>query len=294
MYAVIGGDGFLGSYLIKNIIQRTDEKILASTRNKTNIVESWIKWIYCDMTDDDSLRHLVSQINIEQDVKIIYLPAYFNTSKQYDRDIAWNINILSYAKFISMLEKFDRFYSVSTDMLFSQDSDMPYGENAVVSPLNDYAKHKLAEEAMATAAGVNIVRLSVMMGKSLAPHKKHFFDEIIEQNRKGASMKFFTDSWRSIIDFNSVAKAILGLVASSEAAAYPIVNISGDEALSKYEMALRMAEHYRLDKSKILPVSMDEDTEIWQEKRPRKILLDNSLVKKLLHLNEMKFSFNDF
>ncbi len=291
MYIVIGAGGFLGSYLIKNIIENTDEKILATTRNRNNIIGTRIKYIHCNIAYDDSLSSLIHHINKEREKKIIYLPAFFNTGKVYDRRAAWDTNITAYAKFIGMLDDYDVFYSISTDMIFSRDSNVPYREDAAVCPMNDYGKHKLAEESMAAAAGIRIVRLPVMMGKSLSPYKKHFFDEIIERNRKGLPMKFFTDYWRSIIDFNTVADAILHLVESKEASAYPIVNIAGDEALSKYDIALRIAERYDLDTSRILPISMNDDTEIWKEKRPGKILLDNSLVKKLLHRTEMKFSF---
>lgn len=293
MYAVIGAGGFLGSYIVRNLMEKTDEEILATTRDERDISDGRIEWMFCDVSDDDSLRSLTRRINEGRNVKIVYLPAFFNTGKEYDRRAAWNMNIVTYARFIALLDGFDVFYSISTDMVFSQDSVTPYKENDAVSPLNDYARQKIAEEAMAAAAGIRIVRLPVMMGRSLSPHKKHFFDEIIERNRKGIPMKFFMDSWRSIIDFNTAAVAILELMESREAASYPIVNIAGDEALSKYDLALRAAERYRLDASLMLPVSMHEDTEIWKDKRPQRILLDNTLVKKLLRRTEMKFSFND-
>ncbi|WP_298068279.1 sugar nucleotide-binding protein [uncultured Mailhella sp.] len=290
MYVVIGAGGFLGSYLIKNLTEKTDEEILAASRDVKNAVEGRIRWVHCDVLNDTSLHSLTQRINRERKRKIIWLPAFFNTCKAYDRYVAWNTNITAYAKFIGMLEGFEVFYSISTDMVFSKDSDIPYREDAAVSPLNDYARHKLAEEAMAAAAGIHIVRLPVMMGRSLSPYKKHFFDEIIENNRRGLGMKFFMDSWRSIIDFNTAAEALLELMESREASAYRIVNIAGDEALSKYDAALRIAKKYDLDTSRILPVSMKDDTEIWKERRPGKILLDNTLVKKLLHRAELKFS----
>ena len=58
--------------------------------------------------------------------------------------------------------------------------------------------------------------------------------------------------------------------------------------LSKYDFALRLAEKYGLDKNLVVPISMDNDTKIWTEKRPKKILLDNHLVKHILKLKELK------
>ena len=43
-----------------------------------------------------------------------------------------------------------------------------------------------------------------------------------------------------------------------------------------------------LDESKIRPISMDADNKIFTAKRAKETLLDNSLVKKILNLNELK------
>lgn len=101
-------------------------------------------------------------------------------------------------------------------------------------------------------------------------------------------MEFFTDSWRSMIDFDTVAKTLIALTNTPEAQKHSVVNVAGDESLSKYDFALRVADKYGLDKSLIVPVSMDGDTMIWKEKRPKKILLDNTLCKRILGLNELK------
>jgi len=40
----------------------------------------------------------------------------------------------------------------------------------------------------------------------------------------------------------------------------------------------------------IVPISMDENETIWREKRPKKILLDNTLCKQILGLSELKIN----
>lgn len=173
-------------------------------------------------------------------------------------------------------------------MLYKEDRDIPYTEHDEITPMNDYARHKAVEERMLEAKGYNVVRLPVMMGPSLSLVKKHFYDDIVSNLRAGKSMEFFTDSWRSMIDFDTVSQILVKLMETPSAHQYPIVNIAGDEALSKYEFALRLADKYGLDKNLVIPISMDNDTKIWTEKRPKKILLDNSLVKQILNLKELK------
>lgn len=289
MYLIVGANGFLGSYLIKNVLDMTDENVLAADLNCPAETRERVEWTKCDITSDDDVAALNAKTKNEPDLKILYLPVFFNVNKNPANDkIAWNVNIVSYARFLDMMENVKVFYSLSSDMLFSVDRDEPYKETDALSPMNDYALHKAAEERMAIAKGYNIVRLPVMMGPSLSSVKRHFFDDIVSNLKNGQKMEFFTDSRRSMIDFDTVAKTLIALTQTTEAQKYPIVNVAGDESLSKYDFALRLADKYGLDKSLIVPVSMDENTTIWKEKRPKKILLDNTLCKRILGLNELK------
>ena len=293
MYLIVGANGFFGNYLIKNILQHTDEEILATdvTCPVLEGKEPRLNWIKCDITKTEDIQHLNNLTQEESNLKVIYLPVFFNVNKNPANDkIAWNVNIISYAHFLDIMENMSVFYSISTDMLFKKSRETPYSEEDIPEPLNDYAKHKLIEEKMALAKGYNIVRLPVMMGTSLSPSKKHFYDEIIDTLKSGEKMEFFIDSWRSMIDFNTASETLLRLINTSEAQKYPIVNISGDEGLSKYDYALRVAEKHNLDKSLIIPLSMDSDTHIWKEKRPKKVLLDNKLAKKILNIQEIKIN----
>lgn len=289
MYLIVGANGFLGSYLIKNILEMTDEPILAADLNCPTETRERVEWTKCDITNDADVAALNAKTKNETDLKVIYLPVFFNVNKNPANDkTAWKVNIVGYARFIDALENIKVFYSLSSDMLFSIDRDEPYKETDSLSPMNDYARHKIAQEAMAHAKGYNIVRLPVMMGASLSPVKKHFFDDIVSNLKNGRKMEFFTDSWRSMIDFDTVAKTLIALTNTPEAQKHSVVNVAGDESLSKYDFALRVADKYGLDKSLIVPVSMDGDTMIWKEKRPKKILLDNTLCKRILGLNELK------
>ena len=290
MYLIVGAKGFLGSYLIKNILSMTKEDVVAADVNYVETEQNpRLSWKNCDITKEKDVEKLREYLKEKNDIKVIYLPVYFNVNKNPEVDKqAWKVNILSFARFLDIFDKVSTFYGISTDMLYKEDRDIPYTEHDEITPMNDYARHKAVEERMLEAKGYNIVRLPVMMGPSLSLVKKHFYDDIVSNLRAGKSMEFFTDSWRSMIDFDTVSQIQVKLMETPSAHQYPIVNIAGDEALSKYEFALRLADKYGLDKNLVIPISMDNDTKIWTEKRPKKILLDNSLVKQILGLNELK------
>lgn len=290
MYLIVGAGGFLGSYLIKNILSMTDDDILATDMLLPEKPEqSRVKWCRCDVTKEEEVRLLRASLGEYTNIKVIYLPVFFNVNKNPENDkIAWNVNVLSFARFLDIFDGVSIFYGVSTDMLYKEDRDIPYTEHDEIMPMNDYARHKAIEERMLEAKGYNVVRLPVMMGPSLSPVKRHFYDDIVSNLQKGQSMQFFIDSWRSMIDFDTISKTLINLMETPAARQYPIVNIAGDEALSKYDFALRVADKYGLNKELVVPISMDDDATIWKEKRPKKVLLDNTLVKNILGLKELK------
>ena len=290
MYLIVGAKGFLGSSLIKNILSMTKDEVVAADVNYVETEqEPRLSWQNCDITKEEDVERLREYLKEKNNIKVIYLPVYFNVNKNPEVDKqAWNVNILSFARFLDIFDKVSAFYGISTDMLYKEDRDTPYTEHDEITPMNDYARHKAIEERMLEAKGYNIVRLPVMMGPSLSAVKKHFYDDIVSNLQSGKPMEFFTDSWRSMIDFDTVSQTLIRLIETPEAQQYPIVNIAGDEALSKYDFALRLAEKYGLDKNLVVPISMDNDTKIWTEKRPKKILLDNHLVKHILKLKELK------
>lgn len=40
MYLVIGANGFLGSYVLKNILEKTDDSIMATARDIVKVTET--------------------------------------------------------------------------------------------------------------------------------------------------------------------------------------------------------------------------------------------------------------
>ena len=291
MYLVVGAKGFLGSYLIKNILSMTNDDILATDMvlpSKSD--NSRIKWIKCDVSSKKHVVALNDECSSHDDIKVFYLAAYHHPDKVLQNPkIAWNINITALSEFLNTIDNIKVLYYPSTEVVYGQGIDgYCFREDDALHPSNRYGEHKTVAERMVNVAGFNVVRFPVLMGPSLVEGKKHFYDEIVETVKNGGTMEMFEDQKRSMIDFDTASQILIKLSEDKNAHQYPIVNIAGDEALSKYELGLRIVRKYGLDESKIIPISMDKDNKIFTAKRAKETLLDNTLVKNILHLSELK------
>ena len=291
MYLIVGAKGFLGSYLIKNILSMTNDEILATDMTLPEKNDnSRIKWIKCDVSQREDLFRLNELCKETANLKVFYLAAYHHPDKVLQNPkIAWNINITALSEFLNTMDNISVLYYPSTEVVYGQGIDgYRFKESDALHPANRYGEHKTVAERMVNVAGFNVVRFPVLMGPSLVEGKKHFYDEIVETVKNGGTMEMFEDQKRSMIDFDTASQILIKLTEDQDAHKYPIVNIAGDEALSKYELGRRIVRKYGLDESKIVPISMDSDNKIFTAKRAKETLLDNTLVKNILNLNELK------
>lgn len=249
-----------------------------------------VKWVRCDVSNKDDIRELNGICSGSENLRVFYLAAYHHPDQVLQNPgIAWNINITALSEFLNTMENVKVLYYPSTEVVYGQGRDgYRFKESDELHPANRYGEHKTVAERMVNVAGYNVVRFPVLMGPSLVKGKKHFYDEIVETVQSGGSMEMFEDQKRTMIDFDTASEMLIKLSETPKAQEYPIVNIAGDEALSKYELGLRIVRKHGLDESKIRPISMDTDNKIFTAKRAKETLLDNSLVKKILNLNELK------
>lgn len=288
MYLIVGANGFLGSYLIKNILEKTNDKILATDLICPQNINNRVEWFKCDITNLNDLNNLYAKTKKEK-LKVLFLAAYHHPDLVLKNPkIAWNVNIIALANFLGIFDNIERMYYPSTEVVYGEMADEPFKEDAKLNPVSRYGELKTVAERMVNVAGYNVVRFPVLIGPSLQEEKKHFYDVIVETVKCGKEMEMFSDQLRSMIDFDTAAKVVVDLVETPQAQKFPIVNVSGDEALSKYELGIRICRANGLDETKIKPISLDDDNGIFTARRAKSTLLDNSLVKQVLNLKELK------
>lgn len=73
MYVVIGANGFLGSYILKNIVQHTQDEIIAIARDIENVTQNKkIMWKSCDISNEKDVDLLCEEINGIKEKKVIF------------------------------------------------------------------------------------------------------------------------------------------------------------------------------------------------------------------------------
>ncbi len=291
MYVIIGANGYLGTYLVKNILESTDEKILAVAREARGY--SLTEFCACDVTNEQDVVKLNKEyLTNSANNKIIYLAAYHDPDMvERNPRLAWDTNVTSLARFLNTVENIECFFYASTDSVYGESTTTyRFRESDELHPVNRYGIHKCIAERMVTGYGYNVVRFPFLISHSLVPNRKHFYDEIVETISKNNPINMLSDSYRSALDFNTASKLLIELIEKRVPEMPQIINVCGDEALSKYDIGLRIADRLKASKDLIRPISnMGKDAaDIFTVKRASSTLMDNAVLKNFLNLQEIR------
>lgn len=290
MYCIIGANGFLGSYILKSILEKTDENIVACCRDISLVGDSLkderITWKSLDICDFEAVNSFCKKY-IDEDKKVVYLAAYHNPDLvEKNPKIAWNTNIIALSFFLNAMENVSAFYYPSSDSVYGNSIDGKiFNEDDDTNPVNTYGKQKALAERIVTTYGYQVVRYPFLIGTSLLTSKKHFYDYIVENLKSKDGMDMFSDSYRSTISFKQAADYLVELIEMKDK--HPIVNISSDKALSKYEVGLIIANKLGLDESLVRPVKVEDSEGIFVAKRASSTIMNNKLLKSIFNLDEI-------
>lgn len=290
MYCIIGANGFLGSYILKSILNKTQERVVACCRDISlvgdTLKDERITWKNLDICDFDAVNSFCNEYK-DEDKKIVYLAAYHNPDLvEKNPRIAWNTNITALSFFLNAMENVSAFYYPSSDSVYGNSIDGKiFKEDDKTNPVNTYGKQKALAEKIVNTYGYQVVRYPFLIGTSLLLSKKHFYDYIVENLRSGDGMDMFSDSYRSTISFRQAADYLVDLIEMGDK--HPVVNISSDKALSKYDVGIIIAGKLGVDKNLVRAIKVEDSEGIFVAKRASSTIMDNKLLKSIFKLNEI-------
>ena len=260
---IIGANGFTGRHLLTYLC-KSNENILHGCSLHEDIQPiSGYEFHQADICNDEEQKKWF-QI-IKPDVVIntaaLSVPDYCET---YHEE-ALKLNAIAVENMARLCETNNsRFIHLSTDFVFDGKSDKLYIESDEPNPVNYYGVTKWEGEKRIARYCNNyaIVRVVVVYGKSLPGQHGNIVQLVANKLRAGEKIRVVSDQWRTPTYVEDIEKGIEKLLSHHENG---IFHICGPDYVSIADIAFEVAEHLKLDKSLIEPVTTEE----MQEKTPR-------------------------
>ena len=249
---ITGSNGFIGQEIMHQALAVSDIELIALSRGENRFRQKdGYTYISADVCNEAEVNNIIEQFRPDC---VIHTVAMANVDDcEKDPASCRLVNVESVKYLIDAAEKYNfHLIYLSTDFIFDG-LNGPYNEQDLPTPLNEYGKSKLeAENALKNSnCKWSIVRTILVYG---APHETGRSNLILWVKKSleaKTAIKVVTDHFRMPTLVNDVAEACLRL-ASKEVTG--VFHISSDELFSVYEIALQVADFWKLDRSLISPV----------------------------------------
>lgn len=206
---------------------------------------------HVDTTDAKSVEDFVDKNNFDI---MLHLAGYTNVDlAEKERELCEKINVGGTKNvFRAAKKKGKKFIYISTDFVFDGKKP-PFYEDSQPNPIGWYAKTKFEGEKIVGDDGM-IVRISYPY-RALFEKKKDLVRGIKSHLENGNKLTMLTDVMITPTFIDDIAHALNHLLVNFSSEIFHIV---GSESYTPYEIALKIAGTFKLDKSLIGKTTYDE------------------------------------
>ena len=250
---ITGANGFLGYYLVEQL-RRKNFSVTATGKGECRLPfthDKNFQWLPMDFTDPFSIHDVFD--NIRPDV-VIHAGAMSKPDEcEANQMLAYLVNVEGTVQLlINSADLKSFFVFLSTDFVFDGERGM-YDEDDTPNPVNYYGRTKLEAEEAVKEYEFNwaIVRTVLVYGKNHSGHS-NILKVVKEKLEKGEEYSVVDDQLRTPTYVEDLANGIVSII---ERKATGIFHLSGKDILTPYQMAIKTAEHLRLDSSVIKKVT---------------------------------------
>jgi dTDP-4-dehydrorhamnose reductase len=247
---ITGSNGLLGQKLATLLLPRTDVQLLATSRGENKLAEIFptLPFASMDVTNREEVERVVAEF---KPTHLIHTAAMTNVDQcETDKAGALRLNRDAVAYVVEACEKHNvHLIHLSTDFIFDGE-DGPYDEEAEGNPISFYGETKLMAEELVKQATCKwaILRTVLVYGVVHDYGRTNIVLWVRDSLRAGKVIKVVTDQFRTPTLAEDLA---MGCWLAVEHNAEGIYNISGREMYTPYDMALLVADYFKLDKSLI-------------------------------------------
>ena len=262
---ITGSNGLLGQKLVALLRQQPEVTLIATSRGPNKLASLYpeVRFVPLDVTNRAAVDEVLAR---EGPTHLVHTAAMTNVDEcELNQASCWLQNVTAVENLVAACEAhLVHLIHLSTDFVFSGEEG-PLAEDAVPAPVNFYGVSKLAAERVVQASRIPwaIVRTVLVYGTAHDYGRTNIVLWVRDSLRAGRQISVVTDQLRTPTLAEDLAQGCW-LVAAHHATG--IYHISGDELLTPYDMALRVAEHFQLDPA--LLVKVDSSTFSQPAKRP--------------------------
>lgn len=264
---ITGANGLLGQKLIAILSHKKDVEVVATSKGKNvnyyDLPEYHFRSL--DVTDREQVSQVIED---EKPDVIVHTAAMTNVDEcEQNQKKCWQVNVVAVEWLLEAAKKNNAFFvHLSTDFVFSGNNG-PLTEEDQPNPVNYYGKSKMEAELLVQQSNVDyaIIRTALVYGIASTMSRSNIVLWVKESLENGKAIKVVDDQFRTPTLAEDLAEACW-LIAKQRAKG--IFHISDEEIYTPYEMAMLVADHFKLDKTL---VSRTDSTQFIQPaKRPPK------------------------
>ncbi|MDK1045986.1 MAG: SDR family oxidoreductase [Anaerolineales bacterium] len=247
---ITGASGLLGSNLVL-AASDAGHHVMATSRTRPVQLDG-VEWREADLIDPEGAGALLAEM---QPDGVIHCAAATDVDQCEDdpnwafalnRDVARHIAV-------SAREVGSGLVHISTDAVFDG-SPGPHAETDEARPINVYGESKLAGEQAVGEVHPQAAIIRVNFYGWSPPGRYSLAEWFLENLRQGKPRPGFTDIVISPLFVNQLAGLLLSVL---EAGLSGIYHIASHDAISKYELGVRLAQAFELDSSLIHPANSE-------------------------------------
>ena len=251
---ITGGGGFFGEFL-NRILSEEYQVLTLYHKNigSSNLFNSQ----YADITDYKLMSKIFDEF--KPDI-IIHSAALADLilCEKLDSRIVYNINVSSTKNIAELCDSIRaKLIYISTDLVYAGYRGSMLDENSKLVPVSLYAETKLMAEVKLKETFDNyiILRQALLFGLSKY-NSNNYFQFMFESLKKGNEIKVFTDQFRTPISVLESARVIKELVKKN--IKNEIINLGGEERVSRAELAELLCEIAEFDKNLLNKINMND------------------------------------
>ena len=262
---VTGSNGLLGQKLTDRLQNDASVWLIATAKSDSVLDIQRGEFHRLDITDRNAVNDVVERT--KPDV-IINTAAMTQVDHcELDHETCWRNNVTSVENLVSACGSHHiHLVHVSTDFIFDGTQEL-LDENAIPRPVNFYGESKLAAENLIINSKISwsIARTVLVFGVTRDMSRSNIVLWVKNSLEQGKNIQVVNDQWRTPTLAEDLAA---GCHLAAQHKAQGIFNISGKDYMSIYEIALRTANFFHLDKSLMKETDSTKFTQ--PAKRPMK------------------------